>query len=171
MLRALAPAWRPESSWLASRAPREVPRLDLSASSRASLMRPCLRKLRVVRPTRLGPSRGSWVCVGEDGPCWASFEPHRRPQAGKSGDPHSQNADSSPRAQGVLGLGLAAKSKESAEHRGIKERLPYRCNETKTSRAAGRRSPWSPRRRHHQSFAQAKTAFVRIVDTCCPPSN
>ena len=37
--------------------------------------------------------------------------PHRGPQAGKSGDPRSQNADSSPRAQGVLELGLAAKPK------------------------------------------------------------
>ena len=27
------------------------------------------------------------------------------PQAGKSGDPYSQNADNSPRAQGVLSLG------------------------------------------------------------------
>ena len=34
---------------------------------------------------------------------------------------------------------------------------------TKTSRAVGRRSPWSPRRRHHQSLLQAKTAFVRIA--------
>ena len=38
-------------------------------------------------------------------------EPRRRPQAGKYGDPRSQNADSSPRAQGALGLGLAAKPK------------------------------------------------------------
>ena len=30
-------------------------------------------------------------------------------QAGKSGDPHSQNADSSPRAQGALVLGFVAK--------------------------------------------------------------
>ena len=40
-----------------------------------------------------------------------------------------------------------------------------------TSRAAGRRSPWSPRRRHHQSFAQTKTTFVRVASTSCPPSN
>ena len=38
-------------------------------------------------------------------------EPRRGPQVGKSGDPHSQNADSSPRAQGALVLGLAAKRK------------------------------------------------------------
>ena len=31
-------------------------------------------------------------------------KPCRGPQAGKSGDPRSQNADSSPRAQGALGL-------------------------------------------------------------------
>ena len=38
-------------------------------------------------------------------------EPRRGPQAGKSGDPHSQNADSSPWAQGALGLGFGAKPK------------------------------------------------------------
>ena len=78
-------------------------------------MRPCLRKLLVLRPARLGPSRGSWVCVDEDGPCWAPFEPRRRPQVGKSGDPHSQNADSSPRAQGAPGLGRAERRKGKRE--------------------------------------------------------
>ena len=39
-------------------------------------MRPCLRKLCVVRPARLGPSRGSWVCVDEDGPRWAPLLSH-----------------------------------------------------------------------------------------------
>ena len=38
-------------------------------------------------------------------------EPRRGPQAGKSGDPHSQNTDSSPRAQGALGIGFEAKPK------------------------------------------------------------
>ena len=38
-------------------------------------------------------------------------QPRRGLQAGKSGDPHSQNADSSPRAQGALGLGFEAKPK------------------------------------------------------------
>ena len=45
------------------------------------------------------------------------------------------------------------------ESRGIRKRFPYWCNETKTSRMAGRRSPWSPGRCHHQSLWQAKTAF------------
>ena len=30
---------------------------------------------------------------------------------------------------------------------------------------------WSPRRRHYQSFLQAKTTFVRIASTGCPLSN
>ena len=34
---------------------------------------------------------------------------------------------------------------------------------------ARRRSSWSPRRRHHRSLSQAKTAFVRIACTSCPP--
>ena len=38
-------------------------------------------------------------------------QPRRGPQAGKSGDPRSQNTDSSPRAQGTLGLGFEAKPK------------------------------------------------------------
>ena len=57
------------------------------------------------------------------------------------------------------------------DYRGISQRLPFRCNKTKTSRAAGWRSAWSLRRRHRLYFWQAKTAFVRIVDTSCPPSN
>ena len=56
------------------------------------------------------------------------------------------------------------------EYRGIKQRFPYRCNETKTSRTAGRRSSWSPRRRHHQSLWQTKTTFVRIACTSCSRS-
>ena len=36
-------------------------------------------------------------------------EPRPGPQAGKSGDPRSQDADSSPQAQGALVLGFEAK--------------------------------------------------------------
>ena len=43
------------------------------------------------------------------------FEPRRRPQVGKFGDPRSQNADSSPRAQGALGLGHAGRRKGNGE--------------------------------------------------------
>ena len=38
-------------------------------------------------------------------------EPRLGPQVGKSGDPRSQDTDSSPRAQGVLMLGFEAKLK------------------------------------------------------------
>ena len=48
------------------------------------------------------------VKMGRTGPL---VEPRRGPQAGKSGDPHSQNADSSPRAQGALGLGFEVNPK------------------------------------------------------------
>ena len=34
----------------------------------------------------------------------------------------------------------------------IKQRHPFRCNKTKTSRIAGWRSLWSPSRHHHQSL-------------------
>ena len=48
------------------------------------------------------------VKMGLTGPL---AEPRCGPQAGQSGDPRSQNADSSPRAQGALGLGFEAKAK------------------------------------------------------------
>ena len=38
-------------------------------------------------------------------------EPRTSPQVGKSGHPRSQNADSSPRAQGALGHGFETKPK------------------------------------------------------------
>src|SRR4051812_43616207 len=61
------------------------------------------------------PREGLGSCVDEDGPCWAPFEPRRRPQARKSGDPRSQNTDSSPRAQGAPGLGRAERRKGKGE--------------------------------------------------------
>ena len=48
------------------------------------------------------------VKMGRTGPL---VEPHSGPQAGKSGDPRSQDADSSPRAQGALELGFETKPK------------------------------------------------------------
>lgn len=65
----------------------------------------------------------------------------------------------------------AKESSTGEDSRGIRQRFPYWCNKTKTSRTAGRRSPWSPRRRHHQSLWQTKTTFVRITCTSCLPSN
>ena len=50
-------------------------------------------------------------------------------------------------------------AKGASTGQGIRQRLPFRCNETKTSRTAGQRSPWSPRRRHRQCFWQPKTTF------------
>ena len=50
-------------------------------------------------------------------------------------------------------------AKGASTCQGTGQRLPFRCNKTKTSRAVGRRSPWSPRRRHHQCFWQPKTTF------------
>ena len=52
-------------------------------------------------------------------------------------------------------------AKGASTCQGIRQRLPFRCNETKTSREARWRSPWSPRRRHHQSLWQAKTTFCQ----------
>ena len=57
----------------------------------------------------LAPREGLGSVLMKMGRAGAPFEPRRRPQAGKSGDPRSQNADSSPWAQGAIGLGFAAK--------------------------------------------------------------
>ena len=51
----------------------------------------------------------------------------------------------------------------------IKQRLPFRCNETKTSPTAGRNSLWSPSQRHHQSHWQARTNFSQDQCTRCSP--
>ena len=48
------------------------------------------------------------VKMGRTGPL---VESRCGPQAGKSGDPRSQNANGSPRAQGALVLGFEAKPK------------------------------------------------------------
>ena len=50
-------------------------------------------------------------------------------------------------------------AKGGSTDQGIRKRLPFWCNKTKTSRAAGWRSSWSPRRRHHQGLWQSKTNF------------
>ena len=50
----------------------------------------------------------SLMKMGRTGPL---VEPRHGPQAGKSGDLRCQDADSSPRAQGTLGLGFEAKPK------------------------------------------------------------
>ena len=75
------------------------------------------------------------------------------------------------RAQRPCFLFGAKAASVGTEYRGIRQRFPYRCNETKTNGTPRRRSPWSPRRRHHQSLLQAKTTFVRISCTSCPLSN
>ena len=62
-------------------------------------------------PRGLAPREGLGFVLVKTGRAGPPFDPRRRPQAGKSGDPRSQNVDSSPRAQGALGLGLAVKPK------------------------------------------------------------
>ena len=46
----------------------------------------------------------------------------------------------------------------------------FRCNETKISPTAGRKSLWSPSQRHHQSLWQARTNFSQDKCTRCSPS-
>ena len=58
----------------------------------------------------------------------------------------------------------------AAEYRGIRQRFPFQCNETKTRRTVGWRSSWSPSRRHHQNLCQARTNFSQDKCTRCSPS-
>src|SRR4051812_17307028 len=74
------------------------------------------------------------------------------------------------RAQRPCFLFGAKEAGADEEYQGIRQMLLYQCNETKTRRTERRRSPWSPRRRHHQCVLQAKTTLVRIACTSCPPS-
>src|SRR4051812_13457780 len=53
-------------------------------------------------------------------------------------------------------------SKGASAGEGIKQRHPFRCNKTKTSPTVGRRSPWSPERRHHRAFGRRRPTLVRI---------
>ena len=90
----LAPAWRPPGvnrHGLHHEHLARYPCLALSASSRACLARPLLRKLPVIRPARLGPREGIELESMKTGRTGPPLEPCRRPQAGKSRDPRSQN--------------------------------------------------------------------------------
>ena len=60
-------------------------------------------------PRGLAPREGLELVLMKMGHAGPPLEPRRRPQTGKSGDPRSQNTDSSPWAQGALGLGFEAK--------------------------------------------------------------
>ena len=63
----------------------------------------------------LAPREGLGRLLVKTGCTGPRVEPRRGAQAGKSGDPRSQDADSSPRAQGALGLGFEAKPKGKGE--------------------------------------------------------
>ena len=66
-------------------------------------------------PRGLAPREGLKLELMKMSRAGPPLEPRRRPQAGKSRDPRSQNADSSPRAQGAPGLGLAGKRRGKRE--------------------------------------------------------
>ena len=63
----------------------------------------------------LAPREGLESLMLKLGHTRSSTEPRRGPQAGKSGYPHSQYADSSPRVQSTLGLGFRAKPRGKCE--------------------------------------------------------
>ena len=57
----------------------------------------------------LAPHEGLESVLMKMGHAGPPFEPRRRPQAGKSGDPRSQNTDSRAWAQGTPRLGRAGR--------------------------------------------------------------
>ena len=59
----------------------------------------------------LAPDEGLVWLMLKQGHTRPSMEPRGGLQAGRAGYPHIQDADSSPRAQGALGLGFQAKPK------------------------------------------------------------
>ena len=61
-------------------------------------------------------------------------------------------------------------AKGASAGKGIKQRQPFRCNNSKTSKTAGRRSSWSPSRRHRQGLWQARTNFTQDKCSRCSPS-
>ena len=61
-------------------------------------------------------------------------------------------------------------AKGASAGKGIKQRQPFRCNKTKTSRTIGWRSLRSPSRCHRQSLWQARTDFSQDKCTRCSPS-
>ena len=61
-------------------------------------------------------------------------------------------------------------AKGASTGQGIRQRLPFRCNKTKTSRTAERRSSWSPSQRHRQGLWQAMNNFSQDQCTRCSPS-
>ena len=63
----------------------------------------------------LAPREGLELGLMKMGRAGPLPEPRRRSQSGKSGDPRSQNTDSSPRAHGAPGLGRAERRKGKCE--------------------------------------------------------
>ena len=61
-------------------------------------------------------------------------------------------------------------AKGASAGKSIKQRQPFRCNKTKTSRMAGWRSSWSLSLCYHQSLWQARTNFSQDKCTRCSPS-
>ena len=61
-------------------------------------------------------------------------------------------------------------AKGASAGKSIKQRQPFQCYKTKTSRTADRRSSWSLDRCHRQGLWQARTNFSQGKCTRCSPS-
>ena len=69
----------------------------------------------------LAPREGLECLLVEMGRTGPLVEPCRGPQAGKSGDPHSQDADSSPEPKARSDLASRRSQRASAQRRGPQE--------------------------------------------------
>ena len=115
-------------------------------------------------PRGLAPREGLEHLLMKMGRTGPLLEPRRRPQAGKSGDPHSQNTDSSPWAQGTPRLGLAEK------RRGKRPQQPAALGTA--WRLIGRgclRSLTTPQQLHDLTKRGARARLTCFVLVCLAP--
>ena len=101
----------------------------------------------------------------------AREEAERSRQGTSRGARDASHDDRDPAGAGPLSVLVSPSVQRGASTgQGIRQRLPFWCNKTNTSRMAGWRSSWSPGRCHCQSLWQPKTNFSQDKCTRCSPS-
>ena len=115
---------------------------------------PSLAKRTMPRPPR-GPASSNWLPRSRE--FYASCT--SRGSADVSHDDQGQARATGHRAPASSSVqGMQATGTES---RGISQRFPFHCNETKTARTAGRRSSTSPPQCHDQRLFAGKEYFCQ----------
>lgn len=102
----------------------------------------------------LAPNEGLMVLVLKLGRTRPLTEPHGGLQAGRTGYPQVQDADSSPWAQGMLGLGFQAKPKG-------------KCGATRALTACGLDDVWQLMGRGRLRFPTLPRQLLNLTIECC----